>query len=294
MITKLLFRMLSRLPLRVLHLLGGWAGWLVYRVDAGYRRRLHDNLALAIGRDDPALARQAAREAGRQALELPWVWLRTADEVVAGVRRVEGWELVDAALAEGRGLLFLTPHLGCFEITAQYIASRTPITVLYRPPRKAALQPLMEAGRVRGAMRIAPADVAGVRRLVKALRSREAVGMLPDQVPRAGEGVWAPFFGRPAWTMTLAARLAAVKGVRVIYAWAERLPGGRGYVMRLRAPVLSPAGEAGEEKDLAMQCAIINGEIEALIRQCPAQYLWGYNRYKAPRAARGEAAEGAA
>ncbi len=295
MLASFLFRALARCPLAWLHRVGGWAGWLVYALAPGYRRRLRRNLAQALGDTaDAAVLRAAVAEAGRQALELPWLWLRPAAEVVAKVVRTEGWELVEAAHRDGAGILFLTPHLGCFEITAQYYAAHAPITVLYRPPRKAALQPLMEAGRVRGAMRIAPADVAGVRRLVKALRSREAVGMLPDQVPGAGEGVWAPFFGRPAWTMTLAARLAAVKGVRVIYAWAERLPGGRGYVMRLRAPVLSPAGEAGEEKDLAMQCAIINGEIEALIRQCPAQYLWGYNRYKAPRAARGEAAEGAA
>ena len=277
MITKLLFRMLSRLPLRVLHLLGGWAGWLVYRVDAGYRRRLHDNLALAIGRDDPALARQAAREAGRQALELPWVWLRTADEVVAGVRRVEGWELVDAALAEGRGLLFLTPHLGCFEITAQYIASRTPITVLYRPPRKAVLQPLMEAGRARGQMKTAPADLSGVRKLVKTLRSHEAVGMLPDQAPGVGEGVWAPFFGRPAWTMTLAARMAEVKGVCVLYVWAERLPRGEGFALRFSEGVETLEGE------LETRCATINREIERLILACPAQYLWGYDRYKRPK-----------
>ena len=277
MITKLLFRMLSRLPLRVLHLLGGWAGWLVYRVDAGYRRRLHANLALAIGRDDPALARQAAREAGRQALELPWVWLRTADEVVAGVRRVEGWELVDAALAEGRGLLFLTPHLGCFEITAQYIASRTPITVLYRPPRKAVLQPLMEAGRARGQMKTAPADLSGVRKLVKTLRSHEAVGMLPDQAPGVGEGVWAPFFGRPAWTMTLAARMAEVKGVCVLYVWAERLPRGEGFALRFSEGVEALEGE------LEARCATINREIERLILACPAQYLWGYDRYKRPK-----------
>jgi KDO2-lipid IV(A) lauroyltransferase len=276
-ITELLFRMLSRLPLRALHLLGGWAGWLVYCADAGYRRRLQDNLALAIGRDDPALVRQAVREAGRQALELPWVWLRPADEVAAAVRQVEGWEYVEAAHAEGRGLLFLTPHLGCFEITAQYVARFMPITVLYRPPRKAALEPLMEAGRARGQMHTAPADVSGVRKLVKALRGRQAVGMLPDQAPGVGEGVWAPFFGRPAWTMTLAARMAEVKDVSVLYVWAERLPRGQGFVLRF-----SPGSEP-LVGTLQARCAAINRNIERLILACPAQYLWGYHRYKRPK-----------
>src|SRR5690606_56469 len=168
--------------------------------------------------------------------------------------------------------------------TAQCIAAKIPITVLYRPPRKALLQPLMEAGRARGQMRTAPADLSGVRKLVKTLRSHEAVGMLPDQVPGAGEGVWSTFFGKPAWTMTLAARLAAVKGVRVIYTWAERLPRGEGYVFRLQAPAEALTG------DIDTDVAIINREVERMILQCPQQYLWGYNRYKGPRREREDAA----
>ncbi|AVR90085.1 lysophospholipid acyltransferase family protein [Thauera aromatica] len=282
----LLFRLLSRLPLPWLHRLGGWMGWLAYWASPSYARRLRANLANALGREDDAVRRAAIAEAGRQALELPFLWLRPASEVVAAAVRTEGWELVEQARAEGAGILFITPHLGCFEITAQCIAAQIPITVLYRPPRKAALQPLMEAGRARGRMRTAPADVSGVRRLVKTLRSHEAVGMLPDQVPGAGEGVWAPFFGKPAWTMTLAARLAAVKGVRVIYTWAERLPRGAGYVFRLQAPAEALSGE------LEADVATINREVERLILQCPQQYLWGYNRYKQPRKGREDEAAG--
>ncbi len=277
MFTSLLFRALSRLSLAWLHRLGGLVGRLAYRFDATYRRRLEDNLALATGQRDPALLREAARQAGCQALELPWLWLRPLEQVVGAVRRVDGWERVEAALAEGSGILFLTPHLGCFEITAQYIARHTPITVLFRPPRKAALLPLMEGGRARGQMRTAPADLSGVRKLVKTLRGRETVGMLPDQAPGAGEGVWAPFFGRPAWTMTLAARMAEVKGVRVFYTWAERLPDGQGYHLRFSE------GVEPLEGTLEARCATMNREIERLILACPAQYLWGYDRYKKPK-----------
>lgn len=277
---NILFRILARLPLFVLHFVGGLAGWVTYASSPTYRRRLRRNLAQAIGRDDPVVLRSAIAEAGKQAFELPWMWLRPADEVVSKVVRVEGWELVEAAHREEAGILFMTPHLGCFEITAQYVASIAPVTVLYRPPRYAALEPLMQAGRVRGMMRTAPADMSGVRRLVKTLRNREAIGMLPDQVPGAGEGVWADFFGRPAWTMTLAARLAEVKGVHVIYCWAERLPHGRGFVFRLSAPVEALEG------DLQARVATMNREIERVILQCPGQYMWGYNRYKKPRAAR--------
>ncbi len=275
-LVNLSFRILAGLPLSWLHRLGGWAGWAIWRLSPSYRRRLEDNLAQATGRRDAALRDAAIAEAGRQALELPFVWLRPQDEVLARIVRVEGQELIARAQAEGASVLLLTAHLGCFEMCAQYCSTHGPITVLFRPPRKAALQPLMEAGRARGAIRVAPADVSGVRRLVKALRSGEMVGMLPDQAPAEGEGVWAPFFGRPAWTMTLAARLSEVKGVKVVMVWTERLPHGAGYVLRLSEPVEPIAGSLEE------RCAVINREIERLVLACPAQYLWGYNRYKRP------------
>ncbi|ATE62256.1 lysophospholipid acyltransferase family protein [Thauera sinica] len=290
MIVQSLFRLLARLPLSWLHRLGGWAGWITYAASPTYRRRLRQNLFNALGREDTRLLRAAIAETGRQFIEIAWVWLRPVDAVMEKLR-VEGWELVEAAHREGAGLLFVTPHLGCFEINAQYIATREPITVLYRPPRKSVLAPLMEAGRSRPQLRAAPADLSGVRQLVKTLRNRGAVGMLPDQVPGAGEGVWAPFFGRPAWTMTLAARLAEVKGVRTIYCWVERLPRGEGFVMRLYPPTLPLEG------DLEARCATINREVERLIMLRPEQYLWGYNRYKKPRSPRtgdsGGAADGA-
>lgn len=252
------------------------AGRLVWHASPAYRKRLAENLALALGGDGAQLRARAAAEAGKQALELPFVWLRPQHEVLARIVRVEGAELLERARAHGHSVLLLTPHLGCFEMCAQYCATHGPITVLYRPPRKKALQPLMEAGRGRGGIKVAPADVSGVRRLVKALRSGEMVGMLPDQAPGQGEGLWAPFFGRPAWTMTLAARLSEVKSVKVIMIWTERLPGGAGYVLRLSEPAEPIAGSLEE------RCVAINREIERLILQCPAQYLWGYNRYKRP------------
>ncbi len=271
-----LFRLLSRLPLSWLHRIGGWAGWIVWWASPVYRARLRENLARAVAEPDRALLRAAIAEAGRQSLELPYVWLRPLPEVLGRVVRVEGSDILAKARAEGASILMLTPHLGCFEICAQYCATHGPITVLYRPPRKAVLRPLMEAGRARGDIRVAPADVAGVRRLVKALRNGEMVGMLPDQAPQQGEGVWVPFFGRQAWTMTLAARLSEVKGVRVIMIWTERLPRGAGYVVRIAEPAEPIEGP------LEARCAAINREIERLIRACPAQYLWGYNRYKRP------------
>ena len=275
---SLIFSFLASLPLGALQKLGVFAGWLTYALSPTYRRRLRANLEHALGKAEAdRVWRRAVGETGKQALELPWMLLRPQDELVAKVVRVSGWEHVEAAEARGGGILFITPHLGCFEITAQYFSTHRPITVLYRAPKKAVLQPVINAGRSRGNMHLAPADVGGVRRLIKALRAREAVGMLPDQVPGAGEGAWLPFFGRPAYTMTLAARMSEVAGVSTIFAWAERLPGGEGFHLRLRPPLVPLEG------DTETRAAAINREMEAQIRENPAQYLWGYNRYKRPK-----------
>lgn len=270
------FRLLSFLPLSWLHALGGLLGWLAYGIGSGYRRRLQDHLALA-GYNDTATRRAAIAAAGRTVLELPKLWLRPQAEVVGRVVQASGWNLVEEAWANRRGILFLTPHLGCFEITAQYYAAQRPMTVLYRRPKRASLAPLIEQGR--GAnLKLAPADLSGVRALIKALRNGEAVGMLPDQVPGSGEGVWLPFFGRPAYTMTLAARLADT-GATVLLAYAERLPAAAGYHLQL-FPLPEPLAGSLEER-----AGQLNRALEGLIRRCPSQYLWGYNRYKRPRGA---------
>jgi len=266
---RFLFRLLARLPLAALHNLGALAGWLIFAASPAYRRHLGENMTQA---GVPAQRRAAIAEAGKTLLELPFLWLRPKADVTEQVVRVTGWEFVEAAWASGRGILFLTPHLGCFEIAAQYYAERRPLTVLYRRPRQGWLAELIEFGR--GARcKLAAADLGGVRRLIRALKAGEAVGVLPDQAPAAGEGVWAPFFGRPAYTMTLAPRLAQA-GVAVIFAYAERLPYGAGYHLKL----FPPAGPIETPAD-------VNREIERLVRMCPAQYLWGYNRYKRPAGA---------
>jgi Kdo2-lipid IVA lauroyltransferase/acyltransferase len=274
--SRFLMSLAARFPLWILHALGALLGWAMYGLSPTYRRHLRDNLAAA-GYTDAATRHAAIAGAGRMLTELPAVWLRPRAEVAALVHEIDGRELVEAARAAGRGIVFLTPHLGCFEIAAKIAAENFPITVLYRAPKLTWLQPLIERGRGQDNVRLARADVSGVRELVGALLRREAVGILPDQVPGVGEGEWVDFFGLPAYTMTLGARLAARPGSVCLLAYGERLPRGRGYVLRIR-PLLPPApGESGTRH--------MNRALEALIRECPTQYLWGYNRYKRPAGA---------
>jgi len=273
----LLCHLLARLPLWLLHVLGAAVGLCVYMASPRYRHNLRENTAQA--GISPKLRLQAAREAGKQSLEALKIWMRPQEESVAFVREIVGQACLDAALAKaaGRGILYLAPHMGCFEIVGRYLAAtQGDITVLYRPPRSKALQKLILAGRVRERMHLAAADMSGVRALIRALKRGEAVGLLPDQAPRAGEGVWLDFFGRPAYTMTLAARLSEAAGASLLV-WGERLPWGRGYRLHFSHPDFSP------EMDTLTRAQQINRETEKLVLCCPTQYLWGYNRYKQGR-----------
>ncbi len=269
--------LIAGLPLRVLHALGSVLGWSMYGSSPTYRRHLRENLAQA-GLDEPRARRAAIAAAGQMLLELPAIWFRSRDKVLSLVRSAEGLEGALAARAAGKALLFLTPHMGCFEIAAQYATLHTPITVLYRRPKLAWMEPLMHSGRAREGVRLAPADLSGVRQVYGALQRREAVGFLPDQVPGIGEGEWAEFFGRPAYTATLAGRLAARDDVACFLAYARRLPRGAGYEI-----VLRPLPERLPDESPVRR---INRALEALVRECPAQYLWGYNRYKIPAGAK--------
>jgi KDO2-lipid IV(A) lauroyltransferase len=266
------FRLLSKLPLPVLHGLGSALGWLVYLASPSYRRRLRDNLR---GAGFGQHLHSAIAEAGKAIVELPFVWC--ADPArVARHASDENLEVVRSAFDRQQGVLFLTPHLGCFEITAQRIALHTKLTVMYRPPKRAALKPLIEGARARHNLHLAPATLAGVRILAKCLKRGEPVGVLPDQVPQEGEGVWAPYFGRSAYTMTLPAKLAQLGKAQIILVYAERRPAGAGFIVRF-VPF-----EGTLDGSAADQAATINRAMEQLIARCPAQYFWSYNRYKQP------------
>jgi KDO2-lipid IV(A) lauroyltransferase len=281
-----LVRWLSNWPLSWLHALGGVLGWTAYLASPTYRRRLRENATLA-GLDAPQ-RRTAIAEAGRLVSEVPWLWLGRRSQPISAHVTWEGDALIDEALAAGRGLVLLTPHIGSFEVCAQAYAERwgtnRPLTVLYRPARQDWLRELEEGARSRPGLATAPTTLAGVRQLLRALKRGETVGLLPDQVPPQGQGAWAPFFGRPAYTMTLATRLTQLGGAPWLTMWAERRPAGAGWRVVVRAPSQALPTGAGDDEALQIACAtVLNAEMERVIRQCPTQYLWGYHRYKRPR-----------
>lgn len=274
---RFLFRVASLLPLFPLHTLGWVLGWLSFALSGRYRRRLFAHAQQAGFSRGLALA--SVGESGKLVAELPRLWLGRQVKMAW-----EGAEHVEAALEKRSGVLFLTPHLGCFEVAAQAYAQRfghrQPTTVLFRPARQAWLRDLMTGARERPGLFTAPTTLAGVKQLIKALKAGQAVGLLPDQVPPAGQGVWAPFFGREAYTMTLSARLAHAAHASILLIWSERLSWGRGYLVHVRP--FERAGVGPLSEDATEAASQINRAMEMLVRECPQQYLWSYDRYKQP------------
>ena len=281
-----LFRFFSLWPLAALHALGGALGWGVWAVSPGYRQRFRANVLQAGIPFDAA--QPAIAEAGRFVAELPKLWLRPFDESCLSHVQMQGQEHAQQAFAQGKGVIFFGPHCGSFELGPQALAEvfgpiYGPITAIYRPARQPALAAIELATRQRPLFKVLPASLSAIKAMHKALKANQAVALLTDQVPPEGLGVWAPFFGKPAYTMTLAARLAMQSGAALLPVSCERLPKGRGYIVKIRPAVNLSAVDLPGNADLLTTVTHINQAIEAIVLSQPGQYLWGYGRYKTPR-----------
>ena len=286
---QFLIGLFARLSLRINHLIGAMLGILAYVASPRLRAHMQENLALyfaSAGISEPsartALRRNAVTEAGKGITELAVAWMAPTERVYRLVKQCSGWEHVEAAASNGKGIIFVTPHLGCYDIAGRYLESRLPVVALYRPPKVKWAEALMQAGRIRGEGNTASAGTGGVRMLLKTLKKGGNIIILPDQVPAAeqgGEGVWVEFFGKPAFTMTLLARLQQTTGAAVLFFFGERLAKGAGYHVHIESPT-KPFSH--DKIDAARE---VNRMVETLVRMAPAQYQWGYNRYKHPAGA---------
>jgi KDO2-lipid IV(A) lauroyltransferase len=273
-----LLRLVGRLPLRALHGIGAAVGAILSLTPNPLRRKAARTLSVVTEFDAETrqkLLKATLRETGKSALELCKIWSGDARRALQLIREVRGAEWFDQALQSGRGVIIAAPHLGCWELLNFWLCSRTRIAIAYRPPRQAAIEPLLL--KVRGALaaeQVRAEGAVGVRTLFKRLTGGGAVGILPDQQPKAGEGEFAPFFGTPALTMVLLSRLAQRTGATVLFAFAERLPKGTGFRIHfLRAP------EGIASPDLPTAVAALNRGVEDCVRIAPAQYQWAYKRY---------------
>lgn len=271
--------LLGRLPLPALRALGAALGWLVWLLPLPQRRIARINLAACFaglqGGELHRRVRESLVEDGRGLLETARWWTRPAAQNLALVREVHGFDAVQAALAQGRGLILAAPHLGSWELMSQWLGANLPMAIVYRPPRQSLLEPLITRGRAQANCSQIRADAGGVRAMVRWLAQGKVLGILPDQQPKAGEGLWVPFFGIPALTMTLLPRLSQRSGAAVFYACLLRRAEGQGYDLHFL-----PGPPALQDPDPERSATALNAGVEACVALAPAQYQWSYRRFK--------------
>ncbi|ALO44707.1 lysophospholipid acyltransferase family protein [Pseudohongiella spirulinae] len=278
-IIKAFLKLLAFLPLRLLHLLGALAGTLIYLLPTETRRVTLINLRRAMPevseQERRRLARRSICETIKTGLELGHMWYGKLDRIMALVTKVDGMEHVTQAQQSGKGIIYAAPHLGSWELLGIYVSTLAPLTTLYKPPKIKGLNSLIANSRAKAGAELVATDRHGVVRLNKTLMQGGAAGILPDQQPKSEGGVFAPFFSIPAYTMTLLPKLAAKTGAIVIFAYAERLPAGRGYRI-----VFEPADPEINSKNVELAAAAMNRSVEKCVRSLPSQYQWEYKRFR--------------
>ncbi len=277
LLLKLSFNAIAILPLGVMQILGAFLGLLAYIGSKQYRTLFRTQYeAVVQSHQLPFVLWTAVANSGKLFSDCLWIW-KNSQKAVKLVE-IQNWDVVESAINEGRGLVMLTPHLGGFEVIPRVLAQHFPATVLYRPPRQAWLNEVVEAERAYPNMEFVPTNLNGVRQMTRALMRGEAIGILPDQVPNGKEGVWVPFFGRPAYTTPLPARLANRNHTPVLMFTAKRKSLGQGWLMEVTR--LAPLSE-----DAVLAATEINQALEQAILKAPEQFIWAYNRYKHPTGA---------
>lgn len=272
------YELLGRLPLPAARALGGALGELLYRLPSRARAVTLANLAQYRPEQSRAqrraLARQSLKETARTALEICCIWHQREVPVEARLTACVGEDLARTAVAEGRGLIIIAPHLGNWEVLGLFLPTLAPVVNLYQPPKLAALEPVFKRGREFSGASLVPTTARGVAALLKNLKGGGIAGILPDQNPiDAASGDFAPFLGRPAFTMTLIHNLLRRTGARALFAFAKRVPGG--FELVFRAP---PEDLYSADQQVSLRA--LNEGVEALISEAPAQYQWEYKRFK--------------
>jgi KDO2-lipid IV(A) lauroyltransferase len=279
LLIKTILTVCAWLPLPVIHGLGVLIGWGLILIPNRTRHDAAINIGLCYPEWSPRrqhrLLHKSLIGTGKTVSETSALWIRPRHRALILIRKTDDTGMVEAAMRTGGGVILATPHLGAWEASGLYCAAHYNITCLYRPLRIPELEDLVRKARSRVGANYVPTTPGGIRALYRALGQGGAVAMLPDQEPHTGNGAFAPFFGIPAYSMVLLTRLAKKTGAPIVFAWCERLSWGRGYHLHFR-----PAPQEIYSDEAATATTAMNRSVEGLIRECPAQYQWGYRRFK--------------
>lgn len=273
-----LARILSWLPLGANRAVGAMLGRVAWLLNSSPRRITDINLKICFpdmkANEREELAKKSLIETGKQLTECAWIWHRPTHHTNCKIKEIVGKDLLDAAQTSNKGVIIVSPHIGNWELCSLPLSVNGKFTYFYRSPRTPGMDPLLIKWRAHLGGHPAALDASGIRDALRLLKKGGTLGILPDQEPDPGSGLFTPFFKEPALTMTLLPRLAHRSGAHVLLCIAERLPGSQGWRFHFL-----PADKTLSSADLAVATAAMNKDVERCIEICPAQYLWDYKRF---------------
>ena len=270
------------MPLKLAHWIGGFIGWVYQKKQSKIKNVARTNIKQCFPEmsqeQQYQLLMNTLSETGKLIGELGIIWGRNTYYILSLIKEIEGEELINNAQLQGKGVLLAIPHIGSWELVGLHCAKHFPMTTLYHPPKIKGFDQRIRQARQQTGATLVPTNNSGVRALAKALKNAEIIGILPDQEPNLGNGLFAPFFNNQAYTMTLLPKMAIKFNCPVIYSYAKRLPAGQGFKLIFRA-----SSESFTDKSLQAATELMNRDVEQLVRECPAQYQWIYKRFKTRR-----------
>lgn len=273
------FNAFSNLPLKKSHRIGSFIGWLIWFYNGEMRRVSEQNIEACLPEltkpERERLVKKSLIETGKTMAEVPFLWQGQQSKLEEKIRRVYGVEIIEKAIASGKGIVAFAPHLGAWEVAGLYLSKHYPMVTMYKPSHIDGVDDLIQSGRTRFGTKLVATDIKGVKQLLRGLKNGDLVGMLPDQDPGKNGGEFAPFFGIEANSMTLANKILNKSGAVAIFCIAKRLEDGQGYEIQI-----SLADEAISNKNILVALTAMNADLEKVIRTCPEQYQWSYKRFK--------------
>ena len=275
----LILKLFAKLPLPVIRGMAWLIGQILYRISSKTEKVIRRNFEICFpelsAQETEALVKQTLIEKARLAMEIPVAWLGKRDVLERVINVVNNQSLIDNYVEQKQPLIVAVPHIGNWEFFWHWLQLNYPAIGMYRPAKIEQLDELMLPSRERYGGQAFATDAKGIMGLLKALKGGGVMMLLPDQAPRVGAGAYAPFFGKPAYTMTLLHRFMRKTNSRLLLGSCLRNSDGKGFSINLYSPDFDDTTDNQEAFNRGM-----NEQIESIIKLAPAQYQWGYKRFK--------------
>ena len=272
-------RLFALLPWRAVQGLGSAIGWLMWKLPNRSREVARINLDKCFpelaNTERERLLRKSLQQIGKTFTESACAWIWPADKTLRLVKQVEGLDVLEQALASGKGVVGITSHLGNWEVLNHFYCAQCKPIIFYRPPKLKAVDDLLQRQRVQLGNKVAPSTREGIISVIKEVRKGGAVGIPADPEPSEGAGVFVPFLGTQALTSKFVPGMLTGGKAVGVFLHALRLEDGSGYKV-----ILEAAPPAMYDEDVEVAVAAMSGVIERYVRTWPSQYMWTMKRFK--------------